>query len=80
MTLLQMTSDDRIEYFGSSEDSETHLPQLAPEWPRVLLSTYMTTFGHFVLLYRGAIDVWVFIEWSTLVATLFQGEEVPQSD
>ena len=75
-----MSSDDPTEYSDSSEESET--PPLEPvqEQPKATLSTYMTTFGHLVPLYRGAMDVWIFKEWSTLVATLFQGERVPQSD
>ena len=80
MTLLQKSNDDPIEYSSSSEDSKTHPPQPILEQPSASLLTYMTTFGHLVSLYRGAIDVWVFEEWSTLVATLFQGEGVPQSD
>ena len=75
-----MSSDDPTEYSDSSKDSETPPPQPTPERPKATLSAYMTTFGHLVPLYRGAMDVWIFEEWSTLVATLFQGERVPQSD
>ena len=75
-----MPSDDPTEYSGSSEDSVTPPSQPDEEQSRALLSKYMTAFGHLVPLYRGAIDIWVFEEWSTLVATLFQGEEVLQSD
>ena len=80
MILLQMSSDDPTEYSDSSEESETPPSEPVPEQPRATLSTYMTTFRHLVPLYRGAMDVWIFEEWSTLVATLFQGEIVPQSD
>ena len=73
-----MSSDDSMKYFGSSEDIETLLPQPSPEQPRASLSTYMTTFGYLVPLYHGAIDVWVFEEWSTLIATLFQGGSPPK--
>ena len=80
MTLLQMSSDDPTEYSDSSEENESPPSEPVPERPKATLSTYMTTFGHLVPLYRGAMDVWIFEEWSTLVATLFQGEGVPQSD
>ena len=66
-----MSSDDPIEYSDSSEDSETPPPEPAPKRPRAILSTYMTTFGYLVPLYRGAMDVWLFKKWSTLVAIFF---------
>ena len=72
-----MSSDDPTEYSDSSEESESPPSEPVPERPKATLSTYMTTFGHLVPLYRGAMDVWIFEEWSTLVATLFQGEGVP---
>ena len=75
-----MSSDDPTEYSDSSEESETPPSEPVPEQPKATLSKYMTTFGHLVPLYRGAMDVWIFEEWSTLVATLFQGEGVPQSE
>ena len=57
MTLLQMSSDDLTEYSDSSEECETPPSEPVPEKPKATLSTYMTTFGHLVPLYRGAMDV-----------------------
>ena len=60
MTLLQMSSDDPTEYSDSSEENESPSSEPVPERPKATLSTYMTTFGHLVPLYRGAMDVWIF--------------------
>ena len=73
-----MSSDDPTEYSSSSKDSVTPPSQPAPKRQRDLLSTYMTTFGHLILLYRGAIDIWVFKAWSKLVAPSSKEKKSPK--